>query len=279
MSSHDINGAAEPEAVETPVSRRQAILGGLGLSSRAVAGLALGSAPVALAALAGDVFGQERRLPGDVVDVLNFGLLLEELGVDFYTRALAADGLLTGPLRAIFGQILKHEEGHRRFLRATLGSRAIAPPRFDFTGAMGRGNGPLADVFSNLQTFLAVSQGLEDLGVRALKGQAPYLLRHDAVLQPALRIHSVEARHASQVRRLRGNKGWIVGESPDTVPPPLAEAYEDEDNTFHFILAPLRQRPETTRAFDEPMTRAAVLRTLRPFLASEIPPVGERGEE
>jgi hypothetical protein len=30
------------------------------------------------------------------------------------------------------------------------------------------------------------------------------------LLTAALQIHSVEARHASEVRRLRGQKGWLV---------------------------------------------------------------------
>ena len=273
MSTHD---SLDPETTGALLSRRDAIRGGLGMGSRAAAGLVLAAAPLALAALASDAFGQARALPGDVVEVLNFGLMLEELGVDFYTRALAAPGLLTGSPRAVFEQILKHETGHRRFLRATLGDRAIAAPRFDFTGGMGRGNGPLADVFSNRETFLAVAQSLEDLGVRALKGQAPNLLRHDAVLQPALRMHSVEARHASQVRALRGQRRWIVEETGGPgIPALLQGAYEDEDNTFHFILAPLRHTEDVTRAFDEPLTRGQVIRILRPFLAT-VPELGGR---
>lgn len=253
------------------VTRREALLGGLGASRAVMAALAAGSAPLAIAALAGDAYAQG-GLPEKIVDVLNFGVMLEEMGVDFYTRALAAPGLLAGPLREVFDQIRKHEVGHLNFLRQTLGSR-VRPPvsRFDFTGGMGRGNGPFGDVFSNLGTFLAVSQGLEDLGVRALKGQAPYLLRHDAVLQPALRMHSVEARHAAQVRRLREQREWIPFEDPGGVSAPLSRAYDDEDNTFHFILAPLSRREENTRAFDEPLTRTQVMSILRPFFAEGAP--------
>ena len=46
---------------------------------------------------------------------------------------------------------------------------------------------------------------------------------YDAVLTAALTIHSVEARHAAEVRRLRGNftdqapnQGWITGEPAGT---------------------------------------------------------------
>jgi hypothetical protein len=72
-------------------------------------------------------------------------------------------------------------------------------------------------VFTNYETFKAVAQAFEDTGVRAYKGQAPALMPYKDVLTAALTIHSVEARHASQVRRLRGNfteqepfyQGWI----------------------------------------------------------------------
>ena len=37
-----------------------------------------------------------------MVEVLNFALLLEYLGTDFYTRGLAAAGLLTSNMRPIF---------------------------------------------------------------------------------------------------------------------------------------------------------------------------------
>ena len=272
MSMHD---SLDPKTAEVLLSRRDAIRGGLGMSSRAAAGLALGSVPVALAALASEAFGQDRALPADVVEVLNFVLMLEEMEVEFYNRGLAAPGLLTGRAREMFDQIRRNETGHRNFLRATLGSRAIPAPRTDFTGGMGRGNGPFGDVFSNVRTFSMLSQAFEDNGVRAGKGQAPNLMRHDMILESALRMHSVEARHASQVRRFRGERGWIVQESPSGVAPQLAGVYEDEDNTFHFILAPLRDSDENTRAFDEPLTKAEVIRNVRPFLA-DVPELGGR---
>jgi hypothetical protein len=49
--------------------------------------------------------------------------------------------------------------------------------------------------------FLALAQAFEDTGVRAYKGQAANLISTD-LLTAALQIH-VEARHASEVRRLR----------------------------------------------------------------------------
>jgi hypothetical protein len=75
-----------------------------------------------------------------------------------------------------------------------------------------------------------VSQTLEETGVAAYKGQAPHLTGGGALLTTALRIHSVEARHAAEVRRVRGVKPW-------------------------------------TSAFDRPMSKAQVLAAAMPFIA------------
>ena len=267
MDIHQLPEGADPEITERLITRRDAIRQGAGISSTLAAGLALGSAPVAAAALAQDAFAQD-GLPGTMVEVLNFALMLEHLGIDFYTRGLAAPGLLTGNTRAVFEQILKHETGHARFLQSVLRDRAIPKPAFDFTGANGRGNGPFADVFSNLQTFLALSQAFEDLGVKAIKGQAGFLLPNDALLQAGLRIHSVEARHAAEVRRLRGQKAWITGDSRGNLPAMFEPIYEGEDDTYHFVLAPLPKTAGTTEAFDQPMRKSRALDILSPFLAS-----------
>ena len=53
-------------------------------------------------------------------------------------------------------------------LRLALDVDAVAKPQFDFTAG-----GRFGDVFSNFNTFLALSQAFEDTGVRAYKGQAP----------------------------------------------------------------------------------------------------------
>ena len=94
----------------------------------------------------------------------------------------------------------------------------------DFTAG-----GKYADVFSNFKTFLALSQTFEDLGVAAYKGQAGNLKGNGAILTAALQIHSVEARHAAEVRRIGGKKAW-------------------------------------TGAFDEPKSKQEVLAAASPFL-------------
>ncbi|HEY0037945.1 MAG TPA: ferritin-like domain-containing protein, partial [Longimicrobium sp.] len=120
----------DPEITERLVSRRDAIRRGASTSSRLAAGLALGSVPVALAALAQDTFAQT---PADILDVLRFAFILENLENEFYravlgTSALAAQNNAFAPVRALipdaakqaFQQIQKHEQQHTDFLRATI---------------------------------------------------------------------------------------------------------------------------------------------------------------
>jgi len=206
-------------------------------------------------------------LPGVVVDVLNFALTLEYLEAEFYVTGTGTAGLIPREMVSAFDQIRKHEVAHVKFLQGVLGSRAVAKPTFDFTGGGGAGNGPFADVFRNAQTFMAVAQAFEDTGVRAYKGQAANLIGHNDALGPALRIHSVEARHACQVRRMRKQKGWITGNDPGGLPDATRGTYRGEDNAFHFILAqPDSHVDEHTQAFDEPLTKSEVLAIVRPFI-------------
>jgi hypothetical protein len=261
--------AHDPELAARLVSRRSAVKG----SAILAAGLA--SAPVALAAFARNAFGQT-RLPAVVIGVLNYALVLEELEAEFYVRGVNASGLIPDADRVIFTTIRDHELEHVAFLRRTLGASARPKPTFDFTAGNGSGTGPYANVFTNYETFKAVAQAFEDTGVRAYKGQAPALLPYDDVLTAALTIHSVEARHASEVRRLRGNfqdiepffEGWITEAQTDV--PGAAAVYAGEDNVTQggvnvTTVTPV-PRKEITEAFDEPLTQAQVLAIIDPFL-------------
>ena len=266
----------DPEIADRVVSRREAVTRGAAVSAALATGLRLASAPVALAALARDAYGQSTRLPATVIGILNYALVLEELEAEFYVRGTAASGLIPSADMAIFTTIREHELAHVAFLRTTLGAAARPKPTFDFTGGNGSGSGPYANVFTNYDTFKAVAQAFEDTGVRAYKGQAPALLPYDDVLTAALTIHSVEARHAAEVRRLRGNfseaepfhQGWITNEATDV--PGAAAVYAGEANTTHAGLdvttVTTVARKEVTEAFDEPLTMAQVLAIVDPFL-------------
>ncbi|HEY8310567.1 MAG TPA: ferritin-like domain-containing protein, partial [Gemmatimonadaceae bacterium] len=227
------------------------------------AALALGAVPLAFTAAARRAFAQS-TLPADVVTVLNFALTLEMLEADFYNRGVAS-GVIPASDLAVFQQIQKHENAHVAFLRATLGSSAIGQLQFDFTA-----HGALPNPFTNYPTFLTLSQGFEDTGVRAYKGQAPALQPYDDYLTAALRIHSVEARHASEVRRIRGEKGWITGNDP-MAPAPIKAVYAGEENTMQLGIDVSRYlgADAATEAFDEPLDKASVLAIASPFIVSQ----------
>lgn len=264
----------DPEIASVLVSRRDAIAKGAATSGVVMAGLRMGTVPAALAALSAEAFGQS-RLPTAVSGVLNFALTLEYLESEFYNRGMAAPNLIPAADRMIFGVIQDHENDHVEFLRTTLGRSARPKPVFDFTAGNGSGAGPFADVFTNYATFMAVAQAFEDTGVRAYKGQAPTLRPYKDVLQAALSIHSVEARHAAQVRRLRGNfmdnepnQGWITLAQTDI--PGTQAVYAGEDTTMQLgidvtSITPVAAK-EITESFDEPLTMAAVLAIVDPFI-------------
>ncbi len=263
---HPILATIEPDALARVVSRREALRAGASTSTAVVAGLAMASVPVALAALARDVYAQ--AAPPSIVDVLNFALTLEYLEDEFYRTGLAgtvAASLLPPELNAI-QQVSKHETAHVNFLLAVIPSLSgtpVAKPIFDFTAG-----GLFPDVFSNRVTFLALAQTFEDTGVRAYKGQAGNVASNPAVLTAALQIHSVEARHASQIRRLRGQKGWITGSDIGDLPPQSQPTYAGEENSIHggADAAPLGAIAAVTEAFDEPLTMEQVLAIAAPFI-------------
>ena len=260
MREQTILGSLDPEILQRIGSRRAALrdAGRLG-----VAGLALASVPLALAASAKRVFAQG-GLPQGIVDVLNFALTLEYLENEYYIMGLAS-GVIPAADRPIFELIQDHEQAHVEFLQAQLGSAAVAKPEFDFTA------GGMFAPFSDYPTFKLLSQAFEDTGVRAYKGQAPALIESDVVLTAALTIHSVEARHAARVRRLNGLQGWIPFAQPG-VPAAAQPVYAGEDNVTHLGLNVTTvtsvDDEEVTEAFDEPLTKDEVLAIAGPFIVS-----------
>ena len=271
MEQENIIQALDPELIAPIVSRREAIAKGASASSKVMAALALGSVPIALGALARDVYGQT---PADVLDVLQFALTLEYLEAEFYTRGVAGTGLIPTEDRVLFTTIRDHENVHVDALRALItakGSTPGAKPAFDFTA---KGNLPgFSFSAGQYPVFQALAQAFEDTGVRAYKGQAGRLIGDKAVLTAALAIHSVEARHAAEVRRIRGKKGWITGNSRDDLPAFTQPIYDGEDNATQAgaDLTALGTGNGgiggVTEAFDEPLTKAQVLAIAAPFLA------------
>ncbi len=208
----------DPEITDRLVANRRAFF-----RTAAVKLGALASAPLVLASASQQAFGQE--LPKQITDVLIFALTLEHIEDAFYRSGLDAKGLIPEKYVGIFNQIGKHEAAHVAFLSAALGAKAIKRPKLDLTAG-----GKYADALSNFDTYLALSQTFEDLGVAAYKGQAANLIENDGILTAALQIHSVEARHAAIVRKIGGKASW-------------------------------------DGAFDEPKTMDEVLAAAKPFLA------------
>lgn len=212
------------EAKEKFISRKEA-LGNLTDFSKK---LALSAIPLgAIGALSTPVKAQSTS---DLVNVLNYALTLEYLENEYYQMGNNQSGLIpSGQPTEIYQQIGKHEQQHVDFLLDTidaLGGNPVDKPTFDFTV-----NG-MFDPFNNYDQFLALSQAFEDTGVRAYKGQAPAVQGSAQVLTAALAIHSVEARHASEVRRLRGLKGWITQNERGAGMPEATQAvYNGEDQT------------------------------------------------
>lgn len=305
----------DPEVAERLMTSAEEIEKGRTTSSAIAAGLRMAAVPIAIAALSRDAFGQST--PSTVQDVLNFALMLEIFENEFYAAVLNHSSSPTQnaafatvrakvPAAAIptFEQILKHEQSHVAFLKSAgaVNVLNLNADSFDFTGARGAGNGPFTQATTDLQHLLLVTQAAEDTGVRAYKGQAGNLMSNPTVLEAALRIHSVEARHASKIRRLRRQNGapsnvrysgTISGDGAaaagaDNVPNPPADAvtalgliYAGEGNTTQLGInvASLPNMPTSnftasaaaSEAFDEPLTKAQVIAIVQGFFKPTIP--------
>jgi ferritin-like protein len=267
----------DPEAYEGVGDRRKALKDFGSLSVK----VALTALPFALGSLFQKAYGNPPTTT-TVLDVLNFALTLEYIESNFYIQGLASSGLIpSGQQQQDITTISAHEAEHVAFLTSVIksaGGTPVSKPAFDFTAGGGSGNGPFKDVFSNYQTFLAVAQAFEDTGVRAYKGQAPALVQGGAYLTAALNIHSVEARHASQIRQMRYANGfadvkpWItLNESG--IGAVVDANYAGEQNTVQAGIQIVGingfaiSADAASEAFDEPLTTAQVLAIVKPFLA------------
>lgn len=255
---HRLFAGLDEKSLTRLAGRRDAVHAG----GRLAAGLAFASSPVAIAATVTDALARS-VLPDPVVRVLNFALTLEYLEATFYNRGLAAGVVPAGKDRRIFETIADHENAHVAFLKQTLRGQAVAKPEFDFTAG-----GAIPNPFKNYELFKILAQGFEDTGVRAYKGQAKALKPYGPYLTAALTIHSVEARHASEVRRLRGETGWIGFEDSEA-PSAIGAVYKGDDNLSQLGIdvGGFQDARAGTEAFDEPLSRAQVLAIAGPFIA------------
>ncbi len=270
----------DPEVYDRLDGRRAAMKKFMSFSGK----VAAASVPVALGSMLSKAYGQ--TTPPTILQVLNFALTLEYLEAEFYVRGLATPGLIAALDVPAFITIRDHENEHVAFLRSTiiaLGGTPVSKPIFDFTAGNGSGSGPFADVFKNYATYLAVSQTFEDTGVRAYKGQAANLISSNEILRAALRIHSVEGRHASHIREIRRRnkllvpagvllQPWITLNQSGIASPVVQPSYNGEEltnqagvnivgiNGFNIT------KEDASEAFDEPLTMAQVLAIVDPFI-------------
>jgi Ferritin-like domain len=124
--------------------------------------------------------------------VLNYAYALEQLEAAFYTQVTASFYAGASPdEQSILTDIKNHEVIHRDFLKAALGTAAIADLQVDFSSIN----------FTDRASVLGAAKTFEDLGVSAYNG-AGKLLTDANNLVNAGRIVSVEARHAAAIRDL-----------------------------------------------------------------------------
>jgi hypothetical protein len=257
--------------------------------------VSLTALPFALGSLFNKAYGKTGA--ATIAEVLQFALLLEYLESEFYLKAIQAtevdppktqlipnrNGLELPAIKKIY----YHEVAHVKFLQSVLtgmNETPISAPTFDFTGGMGTGTGPFTSVFADYGVFLAVAQMLEDTGVRAYKGQLATLKPNNDVLTAAVRIHSVEARHAAHIRMMRKQYPHPLSDNLDIMPwitldqssinsGDYQAAYAGDNNTEQVAIEveAINGQPVTEQAaaaaFDEPLNIEQVTEIVSKFLA------------
>jgi rubrerythrin len=136
--------------------------------------------------------------------VLNYAYALEQLEAAYFTQVIArSSNVLQMRERLVLDDLRKHELIHREFFRVAIPALGLSPiPQleFDFTSVD----------FSSRESVLVTAGVLEDLGVSAYNGAAQ-LLQNPTLLGIAGKIVSNEARHASAVRDLLDQGGFVAG--------------------------------------------------------------------
>ena len=210
-------------SAETQLDRRKlfTMAGLAGVGAAAAIATSGGAASAADTAAAGEA-------PSDA-SILNFALNLEYLEAEFYLRAVTGEGLddsLVGgvgtlgqvsggrkvnfknkAIRQYAREIARDEREHVTFLRAALGSVAVARPAISlnpsFTAAAQAAGlikkGQKFDPYASDLNFLFAAFIFEDVGVTAYKGAAQFI-SNKTYLDAAAGILSVEAYHAGIIR-------------------------------------------------------------------------------
>jgi hypothetical protein len=324
MEQKSLFGAVEPKVMAAIADRAREIADGDRPTDLIKAAVALGSVPIVLGALAASAPAQAAS--DSAVSVLQYAFLLENLENEFYRGVTGVAGspfanafaTVRGKFAGVAGVgstimptlnlLAQHETAHVNLLRTVLQQFGVTTTydpaqTFDFTGGRkvgGDPNGAFYPATQDVNFLLAGTQGFEDTGVRAYKGQAGVLLSTAnglKYLTTALQIHAVEARHAARIRRLRRlitptatdirYSGTIKGASaggtlPSNVQAAFAAIYAGEDNTKHTVnngsnvtidaagLSGLPAGTDVTLAFDEPLGAVAVGAIVQNFIIPTV---------
>ena len=218
--------------------------------------------------------GRAKAGPTEVLDALQLLLQVEYLQSGLFALTAASTGLVPSVDEPVFSALGTNSSQHLVKITDAITERTGTPapsPIFDFTvkGALPG----FAFAAGQYPTLQMLGQVVEDLGVRAYLGQIAVLASDKTALNTAVTILTVKGRHASEVRRLRGTKGWITGNSRDDLPASLQPVYDGEDNVMQGAVnvaaaaGGVGGTPTATEAFDEPLTSAQVSAILPLFLA------------
>ena len=169
-------------------------------------------------------------MAGDI-KIVNYALTLEYLEAEFYKQVLESGQIKDKKIGELAKSIQENEQDHVDALTDTvtkLGGTPAAKPKTKFEGVIAKGP----------KTILQTAADVENLGAAAYLGQAGNI-KSKEVLAAALAIHTVEARHAAALNALvgRGFQSKGQGSIPDG-------------------------------PFAKPMDMDAVLKAVKPFIAS-----------
>ncbi len=169
---------------------------GAGVAAAGVGAGLLTTTHVSAAALGLDSETRVGALPATDLTILNYALTLEHIEATFYRQAYAKGEGPTRQIRRYVGQIAGHEKTHVDALTAVIqqnGGMPVKEQMYTFP--------PLSLLFG---------MTVENLGVRAYLGQAPYI-KTPAILLTAASIVTVEARHAAAWTALNNSMNVTPG--------------------------------------------------------------------
>lgn len=207
---------------------------------------------------------------------LNFILQIEMMQNAFYTEALNTPVLIDPEYRDIFEAMQQHQQEHVVHIKNKLAALEVdSAPSLEFNFSAGGQLNP----FNDFETFLALAQIFEDLGVGVYKSQVNLIHLNNAdneLLRLVSRSHSTESRHACFVRQLRTNlnfdntKEWIsdtyTGNLPDIIP----NIYVKEDRLSQAdidLSTTTSVQPQALReAWDEPIERDIAREVVKLFV-------------